>query len=257
MRLALISVLSMACAAAQFVTPVPSVMPAWVVPYPGASAQDRRILNSVESSYSVAAAPHDVLSHFRTLFRSAGLPFDPDPMGGGFLIRSAAPECDLDISIRRRDSYTEVKVNCSPTLAANQRMADLRAQERAEHAQSDPMKKFDTPVYPQPKAALPPLTWPSWLVRVDGAALPIEKSSGRLSSSFVSQPTRDAIQYFYANLLSSHGYRVTQGLAAVPEKFGAWVQASSDADNQLGHRVVIWIKIRPAGQDFTVDLSLQ
>ena len=256
MRHALISALSMAFAAAQFVTPVPSVMPAWVAPYPGASAQDRRILNSVESSYSVAAAPHDVLSHFRALFRSAGLTFEPDPMGGGFLIRAAAPECDLDISIRRRDSYTEVKVNCSPRLAANQHMADLRAQEKAEHAQSDPMKKFDTPVYPQPKAALPPLTWPSWLVRVDGAALPIQKSSGRLSSSFVSQPTRDAIQYFYANLLSSHGYRVTQGLAAVPEKSGAWVQGSSDAD-QLGRRVVIWIKIKPAGQDFTVDLSLQ
>jgi hypothetical protein len=257
MRRALISAVSMACAAAQFVTPVPSVMPAWLVPYPGAAAQDRRILNSVESSYTVVGAPHDVLSHFRTLFHSAGLPFEPDPMGGGFLLRAAAPECDLDISIRRRDSNTEVKVTCSPRLAANQRMADLRAQEKAEHAQSDPMKKFDTPVYPQPKVPTAPLTWPSWLVRVDGAALSVEKSPVRLSSSFVSAPTRDAIQYFYANLLNSHGYRVTQGLAAAPDKFGCWVQGSADTDNQPGRRVVIWIKIKPVGENFAVELSLQ
>jgi hypothetical protein len=257
MRRALISALSMACAAAQFVTPVPSVMPAWLVPYPGAAAQIRQISNAVEVTYTVAAAPHEVLAHFRTLFGSAGLPFEPDPAGGGFLIRSAAPECDLDISIRSRDSDTAVKVTCSPRLAANQRMASLRAQEKAGHAQSDPMKKFDTPVYPQPKAPLPPLTWPAWLVRVDGAPLPVEKSPARLSSSFVSKPTRDAIQYFYANLLSSHSYRVTQGLAAVPEKFGCWVQGTTGADNQLGRRVVIRIKIRPVRQNFAVELSLQ
>jgi hypothetical protein len=259
---ALIAALSMTCAAAQFVTPVPSVMPAWLVPYPGASPQNRKIFNTVESTYAVAAAPHEILAHFRTLFGSAGLPFQPDPMGGGFLIRSAAPECDLEVSIRRRDVDTAVKVTCSPRLAANDYMERLRAQEKAEHAGSDPMKKFDTPVYPQPKTPLPPLTWPAWLVRVDGAPLPVEKSPGekspgKLSSSFVSSPTRDAIQYFYASLLGSHGYRVTQGLATAPEKFGSWVQGTSDADSQLGRRVVIWVKIRPAGQDFAVELSLQ
>jgi hypothetical protein len=261
MRRALLSALSMAymaaCAMAQFVTPVPSVMPAWLIPYPGAGAQSRQIFNSVESSYTVAAAPHEVLAHFRTLFSAASLPFQPDPLGGGFLIRSAAPECDLDISIRRRDSNTEVKVTCSPRLAANQYMANLHAQERAKQAENDTMKKFDTPVYPQPKAPVLPLAWPSWLVRVDGAALPVEKSPGRLSSSFVSSPTRDAIQSFYATLLSSHGYRVTQGLAAAPEKFGSWVQGTADAGVQPGRMVVISVKIRPAGQDFAVELSLQ
>jgi hypothetical protein len=258
MRRALISALFTACAAAQFVTPVPSVMPGWLAPYPGASAQSRRIVNSVESSYTVAVAPHDVLAHFRTAFGSAGVPFEPDPMGGGFLIRAGAPECDLEISIRRRESDTAVKVSCSPRLAANEYMANLRTQERAAAAQSDPMTKFDKPVYPQPKA---PLTWPSWLVRVDGAALPVQKSAARLSSSFVSRPTRDAIQYFYADLLKSRGYRVTQsapqGQGAVPEKFGAWVQGTIDADSQLGRRLAISIKIKPAGQNFAVDLSVQ
>ncbi|HVO97844.1 MAG TPA: hypothetical protein VMT15_07245 [Bryobacteraceae bacterium] len=248
--------LFMAWAAAQFVTPVPSVMPAWVVPYPGASAANRHMGNAVESTYTVAAPPHDVLTHFRTLFASAGLPFQPDPMGGGFLIRAAAPECDIDVTIQRRDPQTAVRVTCSPRLAANERMADLRAQQRAEHAQGDPMKKFDTPVYPQPKAPQAPLAWPSWLVRVDGATLPVERFPGQLKSSFMSTPTREGIQAFYADLLAAHNYRVTQGLAAVPEKFGSWVQGSANPD-QLGRRVVIWIKIRPVGKDFAVELSLQ
>jgi hypothetical protein len=232
-------------------------MPAWLVPYPGVSAQNRHAGNSVESSYAIAGSPHDALAHFRTLFASAGLPFQPDPAGGGFLIRAVAPECDLEVVIRRRDPNTTVRVTCSPRLAATERITNLHAQEKAERAQSDPMRKFDTPVYPQPKGQLAPLTWPSWLVRVDGARLSVEKFPGLLKSSFTSTPTREGIQYFYANLLNSHGYRVTQGLAAVPEKFGSWVQGTADPDNQLGRKVVIWVKIRPAGQDFTVELSLQ
>jgi hypothetical protein len=50
--------------------------------------------------------------------------------------------------------------------------------------------------------------------------------------------------YFYANLLTLHGYRAAQGLAAAPEKFGCWVQGTAASDSQLGRPVVIWIKIR-------------
>lgn len=247
----------MAPAVAQFVTPNPAVMPAWVVPYPGVAAENRRMGNSMESRYTVAAAPHDVLAHFRTLFASAGLAFQPDPMGHGFLIRSAAPECDIEVSIRRHDPDTEVKVTCSPRLAANEQMANLHAQERARQAQTDPMTKFDTPVYPQPKAARAPLSWPSWLVRVDGARLAVEKAPGQLKSSFLSKGPREAIQAFYADLLSSRNYHVAQSPAAVPEKFGSWVQASAAPDPQLGRNVAIWIKIKPSGQDFTVELTVQ
>lgn len=252
MRL-LIFASSVACASAQFVTPVPAAMPAWLVPYPGVSAPNRQILKSAESSYSVAAPARDVLAHFRALFASAGLPFEPDAMGYGFVIRTPAPECDLDISIRRREPETSVKVTCSPRLAANEKMAKLQAEQRAEHTQDDPMKKFDSPVYPQPKASVA-LTWPSWLVRVDGAKLSVEKYPGQLRSSFTSSPTREGIQAFYVGLLRAHDYRVTEGLAAVPEKFGSWVQGSS-AD-EAGRRVV-WIKIKPAGQNFSVELSMQ
>jgi len=249
--------LSVACAAAQFVTPVPAELPAWLAPYPGANPANRKMANSVESSYTVAAPARDVLAHFRSLFASAGVTFRPDSMGYGFFIRAAAPECDLAISIQRRDPGTSVKVNCSPRLAVNDRMANLHEQERAEHAQSDPMKKFDSPVYPQPKPPEAPLTWPSWLVRVDGARLPVEKHPGQLRSSFTSLPTREAIQAFYADLLGSHNFRVTRSVAQVSEKSGSWVEGSSGPDNEFGRRVVIWVKIRPAGKDFVVDISMQ
>jgi hypothetical protein len=219
--------------------------------------ENRRMGNFAESTYTIAAAPHDILAHFRILFASIGLPFQPDAMGHGFLIRAAAQECDLSISIRRRDPDTTVKVTCSPRMASTERITNRDAPERVEHAQNDPMKKFDTPVYPQLKAAVPPLSWPSWLVRVDGARLTIERFPGQLKSSFVSSPPRQGIQDFYAGLLSSHGYRMTQGLAAVPEKFGSWVQGTAGPDNQFGRRVVIWIKIRPSGKNFAVELSLQ
>lgn len=257
MRRWVVFVFSIACAAAQFVTPVPSVMPDWMVPYPGVSAQNRQVRNRVESSYTVAAAARDVLSHFRNLFASAGLPFEPDAMGGGFVIRAHAAECDLDISIRRGDPDTAVKVTCSPRLEANERMANLRAEQRAEHAQSDPMKKFDTPVYPQPKPPQRALAWPSWLVRVDGAALPVERSNVRLKSTFTSQPTRDAIQAYYAELFRSHDYHVAQSVAAAPDQFGCWVQASARPDPELGRNVVIWVHIRPAGQNFAVEITVQ
>jgi hypothetical protein len=177
-------------------------------------------------------------------------------MGGGFLIRAAAPECDLDISIRRRDADTAVKVNCSPRLAANEQMANLHAQQRAAQDQNDGMKKFDTPVYPRPKAGSP-LTWPNWLVRVDGATLMVERFPGQLKSTFTSSPTREAIQAFYADLFNSHNYRVTQGVSPAAEQFGSWVQASASPDTKLGRNVVIWVKIRPAGENFTVELTLQ
>jgi hypothetical protein len=92
---------------------------------------------------------------------------------------------------------------------------------------------------------------------VDGAKLPVERFPGRLKSSFTSAPTREAIQAFYADLLASHHFRVTQGLAAVPEKFGSWVTGTDVPDAPLGRRVVIWVQIRPVGSDFAVELSLQ
>jgi len=257
MRRAAVFALSMVSAAAQFVTPVPAVMPAWLTPYPGVSPQTRQAGKGVESIYLVPATAHDVLAHFRSLFASAGVQFEPSPAGHGFLIRAAAPECDLAIDISRWEPNTQVKINCSPRLASTQQILDEHAAARSALARNDPMKTFDNPVYPVPKPTLSPLSWPTWLVRVDGARLPVERFSGQLRSSFLSAPAREDIQYFYANLLALHGYRVTQGTSAVPEKFGSWVQGNISPDPELGRKISVWVKIKPAGQNFTVELSLQ
>jgi hypothetical protein len=92
---------------------------------------------------------------------------------------------------------------------------------------------------------------------VDGFKLPVQKFPGMLKSSFPSLPTREGIQAFYAGLLAAHGYRLTQSLAAAPEKFGSWIQGTADPDTELGRKVVIWIKIKPDGQDFVVEISVQ
>jgi hypothetical protein len=243
-RLAIL-VLAVGCSAGDFATPVPSVMPAWVRPYPGVSAENLRKGNSVESSFSVAVAPHDVLSHYRALFKAAGVPFEPDPTGGGFLIRAPIPECDLEIAIRRRDSDTSVHVTCSPRLAATQRILDEHAQARAAQEREGGMKKFDSPVYPVPKT---PLAWPSWLVCVDGTKLRIEKLPGQLRSSFRAPASREAVQAYYARLFAAHRYNVTSGL---------WLQGDADPDAQLGRRVLIQVRIKPLGEDFTVEITLQ
>jgi hypothetical protein len=238
LRLAIL-LLTLRCAAGDFATPVPSVMPAWIRPYPGVPAENRRKGNSVESSFTAPVAPHDVLSHYRALFKAAGVPFDPDPMGGGFLIRAALPECDFEVAIRRVDADTSVRVTCSPRLAATQRIIEEHAQARAAQERSDGMKKFDTPVYPEHKA---PLTWPPWLVCVDGARLRVEKLPGQLKSSFRAMPPREAIQAYYTRLLVAHGYKVASGL---------WLHATAAPD------LVVWVKIKPAGEDFSVEITVQ
>lgn len=248
MRSLPIVALSTACAAAQFVTPAPSVMPSWLVPLPGASARNRQIGNTAESVWTTAAPAHDVLAHFRALFASAGLTFQSSPAGFGFLVHAAAPECDLDIVISR-DPDTNVKVTCSPRLASTERIVRQQEEERAAQARNNPMKQFDTPVFPQARAPQPQLVWPPWLVRVDGERLASTRFPGQLKISFMSASPREAIQAFYADLLNSHGYRVTQ--------FGSLLEATTaDPDDQL-HRRVIRVRIKPLGSAFAVEVSLQ
>ena len=54
--------------------------------------------------------PHEVVAHYRKLVATAGLRFQPDPAGNGFMIRADAPECHLFITTRRRDPDTDIRV---------------------------------------------------------------------------------------------------------------------------------------------------
>lgn len=70
-------------------------MPTWLLPYPGAEPETSTFPGIVEASYTVAAAPAEVITHLRKLFDSAGVPFAPNLDGIGTSIRASVPECDL------------------------------------------------------------------------------------------------------------------------------------------------------------------
>ena len=67
----------------------------------------------VESTYTTAAKPAQVVEHYRKLFEAAGLQFQPNPDGIGTAIRGDAAECDLLILIREQAPGAFVDVNCA------------------------------------------------------------------------------------------------------------------------------------------------
>jgi hypothetical protein len=255
MKRVLTAMLLMGCAGTVCRAQAALEMPAWLVPYPGVTAQSRQTANGAETAYMVDAPVQVVLAYFRKLFAGKKLPFAPNDTGDGYFIRVAAAECDLAISIRARDADTAVKVTCSPQTALDERLVQLPAHNAGPPKETTAMKKFDRPVYPD--AVLAAIVWPAWLVRVDGAKLATRKGQGQLKSTFEAAPPRGDIEAFYEKLLDLHGYRVMKGAAVAADKFGSWVQATADPDTQLGHKVVIWVKVKPAGTNFDVEITVQ
>src|ERR1700739_3822613 len=90
-----------------------SSLPPWLESYPGATATVRSSDTLIESSYTTSAQTKDVVTHYSALFKTAGLPFEPNADGVGASIRTTAAECDLLIQIRDHPEGTFVKVNCS------------------------------------------------------------------------------------------------------------------------------------------------
>jgi len=267
MRRLLIPILFAACsvmeAGAQAGTPVAPGMPTWVVVFPGATAQARQAGDGVESSYVVGATMNEVLAHFRKLFAQKGLAFDPESTGDGYFIRAKASECDLAISIRRRNAHvveddqpeTAVKVTCSAKQGSSVGTVWVPVQDKPKPDTTEGMKKFDKPYYPPPKTG-PGIRWPAWLVEVDGAKPAVQRLPGQLKGTFTAAPPRGDIEYFYSGLLDSHDYHVSKGVSPAAQ-FGSWLQATADPDPELGRKVVIWIKIKPVGGNFNVEITVQ
>jgi hypothetical protein len=240
-------------------------MPTWLSPYPGADEQTRRLGPLVESSYTAAAPPRDVLSHFRQLFAAAGMPFQPSAAGNGFMIRASPPECDLFIRIRRMEAGTAVQVTCSAGTGRDQAQRTLAQAGESHHDRINSMEKYDRPVYPQPKRPvppMPPLAWPPWLLRIDGERLDVQKGIDGvmmhyLKSSFLCALPRNDIQTYYADLLNSNGYPVSlRSLASTPKDRKAWVEGAQYLEGRAGRRFVIRIDLTPADDLVTVELRM-
>jgi hypothetical protein len=138
----------------------------------------------------------------------------------------------------------------------SQEAADERARAGAES-----MKKYDQPIRPRPGPPIPGLTWPAWLVHIEGQPLKIQKSvNGSSMTAFTSSYTTamdiESIRSFYADQLSYNGYSVapiylprTQS-AHIPASHGGSVKGVSYPNGSPGPRFEILVQFRPA--DFKV-----
>jgi hypothetical protein len=211
-----------------------SSLPAWLQNYPGASPAVRLSDSLVESSYTIAAQPADILQHYRKLFEAAGLPFQPNPDGIGTSIRAAASECDLLILIRTREAGTFVDVNCSAktepaaqsSLIAAPNDVGIPTRPQTPSTKSPPPRPVTTDEIMEqhrqkaaemglhrvhPDAPAPPLVWPSWLVQTTGAALRTERGvnfekDAMLKAQYTTNVPMTEIYRFYRDLLNAHEY---------------------------------------------------
>src|SRR5215467_10999184 len=136
----------------------PLSLPAWLESYPGAAPEVRTTSVLVRSTYTTAAATPVVVEHYRKLFETAGLRFQPNSDGIGLAIRGAADECDLLIQIRQRSGGTFVDVNC----AAKSQASSYSAAKTVQVPSSDHARRVaELGIHPTyHDAPAPPLVWP-------------------------------------------------------------------------------------------------
>jgi hypothetical protein len=211
-------------------------LPAWLESYPGAQPAVHSTDSLVESSYTVAAQPEQIIAHYRQLFEGAGLPYQPNPDGLGTSIRAATPECDLLIQIRTREEGVHVAVNCAAKSAPSAPISPGDVKMITGHPQAQPVRAQVAPGPPahpmtademmeqhhriaaemglhrqHPDAPAPPLVWPSWLASINGA--PMKTTRGEtnwkdpmLIAQYTSHVPMTEIYHFYRDLLNAHEY---------------------------------------------------
>ena len=157
--------------------PPPSV-PGWLEAYPGASPEVRITSVLARSTYTTAAPAAEVVEHYRKLFESAGLRFQPNSDGIGIAIRGAADECDLLIQIRPRAPATFVDVNCAakslPAPASAGKSVRIISSGRSQglDPESHARRVAELGIHPTyHDAPAPPLVWPEWLAHIQGDAV--------------------------------------------------------------------------------------
>ena len=211
-------------------TPAFAQLPAWLESYPGTTPSVRSTESLIESSYTIAAQPADIVEHYRKLFEAAGLPFRPNFDGIGTSIKASAPECDLLIQIRTREAGTFVAVNCSTKTQSGAPSLPTDVKVISGQPKASPVYPSSHPMIPEdmmerhrriaaemgihrvhPDAPAPPLVWPAWLVQVGGAAPRTTRTvnyakDDMLKAQYTTNAPMTEIYQFYRELLSSHEY---------------------------------------------------
>jgi hypothetical protein len=232
----------------------PLTMPEWLAGFPGSKPQTSSFKGLVESTYVTGAKPAAVTEHYRRLFEAQKLTFTPSFDGMGQMVRGAAAECDLMITIHALDAGTEVRVDCAAKSVAAEAwtaVPDARSQTSGRAGAARGRPDFQTmvgeadarhkqlvkdlnihPVYHD--APAPPLAWPAWLVHLKGGRLTTQAGvdpAGHeyLKSRYKSSEPMTAIYAFYEDLLKANGYPVYSS------KLGTGQTISGTMQNADGH----------------------
>ncbi len=271
-----------------FSQPVSS-LPAWLESYPGAIPAVRSSDSLVESSYTIAAQPADIVQHYRKLFEAAGLPFLPNPDGIGTSMRASAPECDLLILIRTRQEGSFVDVNCSAkTQSAGP--SSLPADERAIPSRTQGSSTKAPPPHPMtaeelmaqhhkiaaemglhrvyPDAPAPPLVWPSWLVHIGGASLQAVRGvnfakDAMLTAHYTTTVPMTEIYRFYRELLNAHEYPARSSMSTGHTESGiqqnavGYVEGYNYPDGAPGAYSIVHVSFSRSVLNGPITVSLQ
>jgi len=272
----------------------PFSLPAWLQSYPGATVTVHSSDSIIESSYTAAAQPADIVDHYRKLFEAAGLAFQPNSDGLGMSIRSAAPECDLLIQIRSRTEGAFVKVNCSAksqsSLASaspgdvkvissgtqSTRAPSTTPAPQAHLTASEMMEQhkriaaeMGLGVHRQyHDAAAPPLVWPSWLVNVTGAAVRAETGIDQakkpmLRARYTTNVPMTEIYSFYRELLNAHEYparsSMTTGhtMTGIQQNALGYVEGANYPDGAPGAYSTIYVSFDRQVLNGPITVSLR
>ncbi len=264
-------------------------LPAWLESYPGATASVRSSDSLVESSYTIAAQPENIVEHYRKLFEAAGLPFLPNSDGIGTSIRASAPECDLLIQIRTQQEGSFVDVNCSAkTQSAGTFIpADVKVitgHPQAPAPASLPPAHHMTPEEMMeqhhrkaaemglhrvhPDAPAPPLVWPFWLLQVSGAPVRTERGvdyakDGMLSARYTTNAPMTEIYRFYRELLTEHEYPTRSSMSTGHTQTGiqqnalGYVEGSNYPDGAPGAYSTIHVSFDRSVLNGPITVSLR
>jgi hypothetical protein len=226
----------------------PFSMPAWLEPYAGASVETKTSRGMVTATYETAAPVTDVVAHYGELFAEQGVRFRPGMYGTTAVIHGDVPGCGLSIRVRKKAAGASVQIT-----ATQRPIIPKVTQQDIRHA----MGKYDQPVYPTPKTAMPALRWPSWLTTCDDVDAKIRRGVDHfkleyLETEFDSAQERDAILQFYVDLLNSNGYPV--GSPVTPSERPAWVEGTRTFDG--ARRFVIRVELTPKAAGVHVELRI-
>jgi hypothetical protein len=153
-----------------------------------------------------------------------------------------------------------------PPLPSPRRSSE--AQEKAdewERTSTEHMQKYDAPVAPRPR---PAVSWPPWLVQMEGQALRVQKtSSSWMNASYTTNMDSDSIRAFYADLLSYNGYSVdplstssSHLRSNSPTSHMGSVKGVSFPNGSPGPRIEILVQFRPVdmrGSDLPMKVDLK